>query len=68
VSNVLHIAGRELRMYVASPWTYVVLAAAVALLGFFFGGQVAWFAELCQRPDGGTPTWSTPSSGSPASS
>ena len=53
MSNILHIAGRELRMYVASPWTYVVLAAAVAILGFFFGGQVAWFAELCQRPDSG---------------
>ncbi len=51
--NALHIAGRELRVYVASPWTYVVLAAAVFLLGFFFGGQVAWFADMCQRPDTG---------------
>ena len=51
--NVLHIAGRELRIYVSSPWTYVVLAAAVFLLGFFFGGQVAWFADMCQRPNTG---------------
>lgn len=51
--NALHIAGRELRVYVSSPWTYVVLAAAVFILGFFFGGQVAWFADLCQRPPSG---------------
>ncbi len=53
MSNVLHIAGRELRIYLSSPWTYVVLAAAVFILGFFFGGQVAWFADMCARPASG---------------
>jgi len=51
--NVLHIAGRELKMFLISPWTYVVLAATVAILGFFFAGQVSWFAEVSQRPSGG---------------
>ncbi len=51
--NVLHIAGRELKMFLISPWTYAVLAATVAILGFFFAGQVSWFAEVSQRPTGG---------------
>ena len=53
MANVLHIAGRELRSYLSSPWTYVVLAAAVFILGFFFAFQVAWFAEMCNRPTSG---------------
>jgi len=51
--NVLHIAGRELRTYLTSPWTYVVLAAAVFILGFIFAGQVAWFSDVSQRPAAG---------------
>ncbi len=53
MSNVLNIAGREVRTYLASPWTYVVLAAAVFILGFVYAGQIAWFAEAVQRPAGG---------------
>jgi len=53
MSNIAHIAGRELKSYLSSPWTYAVLAAAVFILGFIFAGQIAWFSEVSQRPAGG---------------
>lgn len=51
--NILHIARRELKMYLTSPWTYIVLAAAVCLQGIFYAAQIYWFAEMCQRPADG---------------
>ena len=51
--NVFHIAWRELRTYLTSPWTFVVLAAAVFILGFIFAGQVAWFSDVSSRPSDG---------------
>src|SRR5437667_11898301 len=36
MSNVLTIAGKEIRSYFASPVAYVLIAAYLALAGYFF--------------------------------
>jgi len=51
--NIIHIARRELKMYLTSPWTYVVMAAAVLFQGGMYFASVWWFSDLCQRPTDG---------------
>jgi ABC-2 type transport system permease protein len=45
VSNVLTIAGRELRSYFSSPLAYVVLAVFLALGGYFFFALLSAFNQ-----------------------
>jgi ABC-2 type transport system permease protein len=48
VRNVLAIAGRELRSYFASPVAYVLLAAYLALAGYFFYALLTAFNQTLQ--------------------
>jgi ABC-2 type transport system permease protein len=45
VRNVLTIAGREIRSYFSSPVAYVLLAAFLALAGYFFFALVSAFDQ-----------------------
>ena len=46
--NVLTIAGREIRSYFASPVAYVLLAAYLALAGYFFFALISAFNTTLQ--------------------
>src|SRR5437660_12307618 len=46
--NVLTIAGRELRSYFSSPVAYVLLAAYLALAGYFFFALLSAFNQTLQ--------------------
>ena len=46
--NVMAIAGRELRSYFASPVAYVLLAAYLALAGYFFYALLVAFNQTLQ--------------------
>ena len=46
--NVLTIAGRELRSYFSSPVAYVLLAAFLALAGYFFFALLSAFNQTLQ--------------------
>jgi len=48
VRNVLTIAGKELRSYFASPVAYVLLAAYLALGGYFFYALLTAFNQTLQ--------------------
>jgi ABC-2 type transport system permease protein len=48
VRNVLTIAGREIRSYFASPVAYVLLAAYLALAGYFFFALISAFNTTLQ--------------------
>jgi ABC-2 type transport system permease protein len=48
VRNVLTIAGRELRSYFASPVAYVLIAAYLALAGYFFYALLTAFNQTLQ--------------------
>jgi ABC-2 type transport system permease protein len=48
VGNVLTIAGKELRSYFASPVAYVLLAAYLALGGYFFYALLTAFNQTLQ--------------------
>ena len=43
--NVLTIAGREIRSYFSSPVAYVLLAAFLALAGYFFYALLSAFNQ-----------------------
>jgi ABC-2 type transport system permease protein len=49
VSNVLAIAGKELRAYFASPIAYVVVGLFALLFGWFFFNILVFFAEQSLR-------------------
>jgi ABC-2 type transport system permease protein len=46
--NVLTIAGREVRSYFSSPVAYVILAAYLALAGYFFFALLSAFNQTLQ--------------------
>jgi len=48
VRNVLTIAGKELRSYFSSPVAYVLLAAYLALAGYFFFALLTAFNQTLQ--------------------
>src|SRR6266700_1853229 len=48
VRNVLTIGGRELRSYFSSPVAYVLLAAYLALAGYFFFALLSAFNQTLQ--------------------
>jgi ABC-2 type transport system permease protein len=48
VRNVMAIAGKELRSYFASPVAYVLLAAYLALAGYFFYALLVAFNQTLQ--------------------
>src|SRR2546425_2730192 len=48
VRNVLTIGGRELRSYFSSPVAYVLLAASLALAGYFFFALLSAFNQSLQ--------------------
>jgi len=48
VRNVLTIAGRELRSYFSSPVAYVLIAAYLALAGYFFFALLTAFNQTLQ--------------------
>jgi ABC-2 type transport system permease protein len=45
VTNILAIAGKELRSYFASPIAYVVIGCFAFLFGFFFSSILGYFLE-----------------------
>src|SRR2546428_4075694 len=48
MSNVLTIAGKEIRSYFASPVAYVLIAAYLALAGYFFYAPLTAFSTSLQ--------------------
>src|SRR5262249_30187618 len=48
IRNVFTIAGKELRSYFASPVAYVLLAAYLALAGYFFYALLLAFNQMLQ--------------------
>src|SRR4030042_6061939 len=43
MSNIWHIAKKEIKTYFSSPIAYAVIAVFLVLVGFFFYSDVWWF-------------------------
>jgi ABC-2 type transport system permease protein len=52
MSNVLAIAGKELRSYFASPIAYIVIGLFAAIFGFFYSAMLEFFLQRSQQMTG----------------